>query len=127
LVDHLILSRRFASQLTDESRPDRILEALWNPHRRTVAVTGGEDGCWTLENGELQHFPAFPVKVVDTTGCGDVFHGVYAATLAWGWPLEERIRYASASAAIKAGERGAQKGIPSREAVEAFLRERVVA
>jgi ribokinase len=61
--------------------------------------------------------------VVDTTGCGDTFHGVYAAELARETGLPERIRRASAAAAIKAGHRGAQKGIPTRAAVDQFFRE----
>ena len=59
------------------------------------------------------HRPAYPVEVVDTTGCGDVFHGVYAATLARGFDLAARIRWASAAAAIKATACGGQSGIPT--------------
>jgi sugar/nucleoside kinase (ribokinase family) len=65
--------------------------------------------------------PAFPVNVVDTTGCGDVFHGAYAAALAANFPLEKRLKFASAAAALKAQVRGGQAGCPSRTEVEAFL------
>jgi sulfofructose kinase len=58
---------------------------------------------------------------VDPTGCGDVFHGAYAATLAQGLDLVERIRWASAAAALKATRAGGQAGIPARTAVEEFL------
>jgi ribokinase len=67
--------------------------------------------------------PAFAVKAIDTTGCGDTFHGVYAAELARGVALAERIRRAAAAAAIKATCNGAQKGIPDRGQVDAFLAE----
>ncbi len=59
---------------------------------------------------------------MDTTGCGDVFHGAYAAGLARGLDLAERVRLASAAAAIKATRPGGQKGIPTRDEVEAFLK-----
>jgi sugar/nucleoside kinase (ribokinase family) len=55
------------------------------------------------------------VTVVDTTGCGDVFHGAYAAGLSRGLALPERIRFASAAAALKARGRGGQAGIPTRK------------
>ena len=42
------------------------------------------------------------MNVVDTTGCGDVFHGAYAWALARGIDIPERIRLASAAAAVKA-------------------------
>ncbi|MBW3636046.1 MAG: hypothetical protein KY445_06215 [Armatimonadetes bacterium] len=118
LVDHLILSRSFAATLSGENAPAAMLHALWNPNRKVVTVTCGEDGVWVLENDTVRHFRAFPTKVVDTTGCGDVFHGVYAATLAWDFPLEKRMRWASAAASLKARSSGAQKGIPSRAEVE---------
>jgi sulfofructose kinase len=66
--------------------------------------------------------PAFPVDVVDTTGCGDVFHGAYASALARGLDVAGRIEFASAAAALKATKPGGQSGIPTRPAVEAFIR-----
>ena len=68
------------------------------------------------------HHPAFPVKVVDTTGCGDVFHGAYAAGLVLGMTLSERVRVASAAAALKAVRAGGQEGIPNLDTVQAFLK-----
>ncbi|BCM89913.1 sulfofructose kinase [Abditibacteriota bacterium] len=122
LVPHPILSQGFASRLTNEERPAAMVRALWNEYREVVVVTCGENGAFFSEDGrEVAHFPAFATEVVDTTGCGDCFHGAYCATLAWGFSLEERIRWASAAASLKASVAGAQKGLPRREAVETLL------
>jgi sugar/nucleoside kinase (ribokinase family) len=89
-------------------------------------ITWGVQGCWYIGADEPQavrHQPAFPVQVMDTTGCGDVFHGVYAAGLAQGMALPERVRWASAAAALKATRPGGQLGIPIRAAVNDFLKE----
>ena len=120
LVDHLILSRNFAAKLSGERAPADAARALWNSGRAVVVVTDGENGAWAFDGQILTHCPAFAVEVVDTTGCGDVFHGVYAATLAWQWPLEKRLRWASAAAALKARFVGAQMGIARRGEVEAL-------
>lgn len=126
LVDHLILSADFARRITGQDDPAAAVQALWSADRAAVVVTCGSAGCryLTAESSRVVRQPAFAVEAIDTTGCGDVFHGAYAAALAVGMPPAERVRFASAAAAIKATVRGGQAGIPDRAAVERFLRER---
>lgn len=124
LVDHLIVSAGFAARFAGITDPAEAARKLWHEGRAVVAVTCGEEGSWYYTGqGVPQHQPAFHVEVVDTTGCGDVFHGAYAASLTWDMTLEERIRFASATAALKATQPGGRQGIPTREQVVAFLRE----
>jgi sulfofructose kinase len=124
LVDHLILSESFALKNTAAKTASEAVDLLWNRERSLVAVTCGSNGCWyrdsTLERPV--HQPAFLVDVVDSTGCGDVFHGAYAAALARGAGSGERITFASAAAAIKAQTAGGQTGIPKLTEVESFLK-----
>ena len=126
LVNHLLVPVAWAQQWTNRSSPGEAAEALWNPERQAVVVTCGAEGCWYLGGDgprHARHQPAYRVDAVDTTGCGDVFHGAYAAGLAEGRPLVERIRLASAAAALKARRHGGQAGIPTRTDVDTFLRE----
>lgn len=126
-VDHVILSRDFAAHLTGLDDPAAAVRSLWSAERRAAVVTCGDRGCWYVGSdapAKVRHQPAFPVDVVDTTGCGDVFHGAYASALARGLELPDRVRFAAAAAAIKATRRGGQAGIPTRGAVEGFLKDR---
>lgn len=126
LVDHLVLSSSFATAFTGERNPARAAERLAAPGR-SVVVTCGADGSWYLpEDGSRDpvHQPAFPVDAVDTNGCGDVFHGAYASALARGLALPDRVRFASAVAAISAITPGGQEGIPDLETVTRYLEER---
>jgi ribokinase len=125
LVDHLILSWPVAKTLSGKRRLAAVAEKLWTPGRQAVVITCGKDGCWyaTSDAAGLQHQPAYPVQVVDTTGCGDVFHGAYASALVRRLDTRDRVRFAAAAAALKATRRGGQAGIPTRPVVEAFLRE----
>jgi sugar/nucleoside kinase (ribokinase family) len=128
LVDHLVVSWSFAQRLTGASDPAAAAQALAASDRRAVVITCGDQGCWYWGSDEpapARHQPAFEVDVVDTTGCGDVFHGAYAATLAEGLDLTARVRLASATAALKATRSGGQAGIPVRQAVQEFLEEQV--
>ena len=122
LVDHLIVSAEFAQRLTGRGDPAAALPALRGPGRAVVAITVGEQGCYyALADGVTRHQPAFPVTPVDTTGCGDVFHGAYASALAHGLAIRGCIRFAAAAAALKATQPGGQAGIPNRATVEALL------
>lgn len=123
LVDHLILSEGFARRLTRRESPDQVCQALWHARREAVVITRGEQGCYYLARGasHVVPRPAYAVATIDTTGCGDVFHGAYAAELARGADLPRRLDVASAAAAIKATRRGAQQGIPMRAEVDRFL------
>ena len=126
LTTHLIVSREFAEQIAPGTPIAEAVKRIRRHAQQTVVVTCGAEGCWYLGEGveEPAHQPAYRVQVVDTTGCGDVFHGAYAAALARGLPLPKRIRIASATAAMKATHTGGQAGIPTWEAVTAFLRSR---
>ena len=123
LVDHPIFSRRAAQELTGEREPGRAAAKLWRSDRHVVVVPCGEQGAWFVSPDHVrpQLVAAYEVAATDTTGCGDVFHGAYAAALAIGMKVEERIRFAAAAAALKATKHGGQDGIPTRRDVDAFL------
>jgi sulfofructose kinase len=124
LTDHLILPFDFARELTGAADGRAAAEGLWDGNRAAVVVTMGAAGSWYISSqrpGTAVHQRAFPVEVVDTTGCGDVFHGAYAACLGLDMEVADRMRIASAAAAIKATRAGGQKGIPSLAEVQQFL------
>ncbi|MDR1613605.1 MAG: PfkB family carbohydrate kinase [Planctomycetota bacterium] len=129
LTDHIILPLAYAVSLTGADGPDQAVRALMRtPGRSLACVTDSERGSWYAFAddlpGKVRRQYAFRArKVVDTTGCGDVFHGAYAAGLVKGLPPGERVRRASAAAALKAEKQGAQSGAPTLEELEAFLRE----
>ena len=125
LTDHLIISIRLALELTGCDDTESTVISLAQ-NRVCTVLTDGARGCWFVEGREMRvhHQPAFEVDVADTTGCGDVFHGAYAAALLSGMAIPAVIPFASAAAAIKATRPGGQLGIPDRATVERFLAER---
>ncbi len=74
-------------------------------------VTLGAEGC--LFGGRT--FAAEKVAAVDTTGCGDAFCGVMAATLASGIAIEQAIGLAQKAAVLTAIRPGAFDALPSRD------------
>ncbi len=88
-----------------------------------VVVTLGADGAeWHTSGRSPRRFPAPHVDAIDTTAAGDAFNGA----LAWALPgrsLEEAIPVAIAAGALATTIRGAQPSLPTREGLDAFLRE----
>ena len=123
-VDHLIVGVDLAERLTGEKEPGAMVRALSEDGRACCVVTAGERGCWYSERGgAVQHYPAYTVQVIDTTGCGDVFHGAYAACIAQGESVDTAVQMATAAAGIKATQPGGRTGIPSRAVIDRFLRQ----
>lgn len=124
LVDHLIIADDFAQHLTGQSDPTLAVETLWTRAPKTIVVTCGANGAYYSDksgSSGVQFQPAFAVDVVDSNGCGDVFHGAYAAALSTDMPLLERVRFSAAAAALKATQPGGAMGTPDQATVEAFL------
>jgi ribokinase len=88
-----------------------------------VVQTEGKDGSYTLTAEERFHTPAFDIRVVDTTGAGDVFHGAYLVGLLHGWNLQDVAIFATAVSAIKCTHLGGRKGIPTFEQTLTFLQQ----
>jgi sulfofructose kinase len=85
-------------------------------------VTAGDEGCWYAErDGAVKYVPALPVQVVDTTGCGDVFHGAYAACIARGESIAAAMQVATTAAGLKSMQPGGRSGIPDRATVDRYI------
>ena len=123
LIDHLVVSEKFARQFCDGDNPEAALEQLSSFGASSVTVTCGADGSWTRGgNGTTFFQPAFSVKAIDTTGCGDVFHGGYLFGLLHNWSLKKTVRFSAACAALKTRAMGGRTAIPVIGEVEDFLK-----
>jgi len=121
-IDHLIVGVGFAGRVTGERDPVDMVRALSESGRAGCVVTAGERGCWYSEQGgQVRYSPAIKVEIVDTTGCGDVFHGAYAACLARNEGVRTAVQVANIAAGIKATRLGGRSGIPDRAAIDRFL------
>jgi sulfofructose kinase len=122
LASDVVLGEAFARKFTGAADAAGALEALWRTGEHTsVVVTRGAQGADARMREGVFHQDAFGVAVVDTTGCGDVFHGAYALCRGRGMPLKDAVRYASAVAALKTRRLGGRAGIPTHAEVEALL------
>ncbi len=122
LVDVLIASERFAEPLVGgPAANEKALKRLHEFGPAKVVITRGSKGSIGWDGEKFYVQKAYPVKAVDTTGAGDVYHGAYIFGLLQGWPMRDCMRFASAVAALKCKEVGARKGIPRLEEVKTFM------
>ncbi len=122
LVDLCVVPEAFPALLTGEVDLERGMLALQrlNPDA-VVCVTLGDQGCAALEDGRVVREPAFPVRAVDTTACGDVFHAAFLYAALKGMALRPAMRFANAAAALQTREVGGRPAIPTLAEVEALL------
>lgn len=109
LSDHLIVSRDFGARWTGEVSAEGIAarlrerDAARGVRRALICVTDGARGARGVIGGEEAFEVAgIAVRSCDSTGCGDVFRGVYAACLARGLSIREALGRANAAGAWRA-------------------------
>jgi len=114
-----VRSRYGASGMEDGA--SALLEEIGPQGGVAAVVTAGAEGAFAVwPGGELRQ-PAYRVPVVDTTGCGDVFHGAFAFGLARGWDVARIMPFAAATSALKCRLPGGRAGIPRYDEVCEFL------
>jgi sugar/nucleoside kinase (ribokinase family) len=122
-VDHLLVPHHFAIEVTGLQDPAAAIKALTPELRGCTAVTCGREGCYymTRRSQTVEHLRAVNVQTVETTGCGDVFHGAYAAALSRGSAIPDCLRWASAAAAVYASRPGGWEYLPTSQDVDTLL------
>ena len=136
LADLLICSGEFAVSvaagkdrlITDGYTEDEVeaaVRALYAKYRpRVCGATMGVRGSMCFDGRDLVKCPAFKVeKVVDTTGCGDLFHAGFAVRWLETHDLMACQRFGAAVSALKCrGLSGRPPSAPTRQEVEDFLK-----
>lgn len=111
----VVANRGEAETLSGEADPARAAAWLRAAGVGLAIVTLGAEGCLAMDGAGLRRWPAQPVDVVDTTGCGDTVCGVLAAGLAAGMSLDAAIPWAQRAAAKTASRPGAFAALPTAD------------
>lgn len=109
-VEHLLINDDQARGLAGEEDLATACRALLERGPSVVAATRGADGAIVVSADGVEEVPAFPVEVVDTSGCGDAFSAGYLRGLALGRSLRDAARLGCAAASRVAGGLGSDAG-----------------
>lgn len=115
-VDFAIPSEPFARSM-GEGDWRRGLLAIDRLTPGWAIVTLGERGSAIAWENEIVEFPGYPVRVVEATGCGDVFHGAFVYAVLQRWNVGRCLRFANAAGALACTRYGARGGIASKREV----------
>jgi sulfofructose kinase len=121
-VDYLIVSRDFPGKLTGKAN---LRESLASLQRRfgncLSAATLGTDGVLAWDGSQFCYSAAYRVPAVDTTGAGDIFHAGFIYGLLQNWPVQRKLDFACAAAALNCMATGARGKIESVEKIESLM------
>ena len=123
-IDYLITSESFLYDYSKTRDIKNAIKKLRNDYNPEVLVTTlGRKGSVTLVKDDIRQIKIFDVKVKDTTGCGDVYHGAFLFGLLRKWKIEDIMIFATAVSSIKSMHYGGRPGIPNFEKTIEFLKD----
>ena len=99
LSDFIVCSKTFAQDYTNSDDVSVMLERLNNDFAGEVIITLESDGCAYYDNG-VKKIKSIPVKAVDTTGAGDIFHGAFVYEIANNWDMYKILTFASVASGL---------------------------
>jgi sugar/nucleoside kinase (ribokinase family) len=108
-ASHLrLLSKDFAMRFTGLTDIAAMMSHLLSGVAKVAVITDGLGGSYMqCLGGEMFHQSAYPnVKTIDSTGCGDVFHGAFLHGYLSHWEIRRCADFASRVASINASGLG---------------------
>ena len=127
MLDVLIVNDVEAKQLAAYHRleartlEDIARELVQKAGNLTCIITMGGKGALAVTPEEEWIVPALKIDVIDTTGAGDCFCGVFAAALEEGHDLPAALQRASVAAGLSCRVLGAQAGMPFDDEITAHM------
>jgi sugar/nucleoside kinase (ribokinase family) len=115
-IDYFMPSIEEAKDMSGQKTPEDCAEFFLDRGAACCIFTlGGEGAYFAHRDGTRIASPAYDIRVVDTTGCGDAFDAGFIAALHHKMDHETSLRFAQACAGLVATGLGSDAGIVSFE------------
>lgn len=124
-VNYIVCSKEFAEEVTgvkvdyrNSNTFNQIFIKLINmfPNKKYV-ITLEDKGSIFLDDEYVKVMPTYKMKVKDTTGAGDIFHGAFVYGLANGYTLEECVKLGNIAGALSTTKIGTRNSVPTLKEV----------
>lgn len=121
-LDYFMPNLEEAAMITGLTDPDEMCKYFLNAGAKNVVLKMGERGSLIASStGERIRVPAFKVKLVDTTGCGDAWSAGFIAGLSLNMSVTKAAQLGSACGSLVASGLGSDAGIIDLESTLAFI------
>ncbi|MCX8026083.1 MAG: PfkB family carbohydrate kinase, partial [Thermanaerothrix sp.] len=114
-----------ATHLSGYQQPERVLAWMLDLGMEWAVLKLGAEGCWLAERSQTLRLPAFPARVVDTTGAGDSFTAGILCGYLWQWGAVPTAILANALGALATQVYGAGLALPGRATLRSYLQDLV--
>lgn len=124
-VDYIVCSKEFAEEVTgikinyrDTNTFNNIFIKLIQmfPNKKYV-ITLEDKGSMFLDDEYVKVMPTYKMKVKDTTGAGDIFHGAFTYGIANDYSLEDCVKLGNIAGALSTTGIGARNSMPELKEV----------
>lgn len=115
---------------TDETDVPTLIREFKKLGPTMPVITDGPSGAYIVDaDNQAWHMPMYPdpAPPVDRTGAGDAFSSTFTAAIALGKSPQEALMWGPVNSMNVVQHIGAQKGLLTREALEAYLADRPAA
>lgn len=123
-VDYLLPSFEEAQYVTGKNELSQMAEYFLKKGAGHVVIKCGSKGAYYQDAEDNFFAKAYPIKALDTTGCGDNFVAGFIHGLLKGWGHEECVRFAGAVGAVNAMSYGGHLGVTGEEQILKFMEDR---
>ena len=86
-----------------------------------IIVTLGKDGSCLINKENVINIDSYKVKVVDTTGAGDCYNGIFVGFMALGFNINDALNIASFASSMSVTKKGAAKSYLSKKELFDFV------
>lgn len=123
--DICILAKDFANKYTKETDTIKALKIIIDKGSTIAGITLGNQGSYLMDNHyNLIYQPAFKQKtIIDTTGCGDSYHGAFLYGILKNYSIAQSAQIASAVASMNTQKLGSRGNLPTLEQLQYFLKQ----
>lgn len=124
LCDYVVCSNDFAREYTkidfnytETDKLEKVYDILEKDFKGKIVITLEAFGSMTKIKGNYITVPSIPVKSIDSTGAGDIYHGAFAYFISEGYSLLKTMYYSNIAGALSVTKIGSKNSMPKLDEV----------